>query len=420
MERNKYVSLEWLYQFHIGLLAFVIVVFPKFTAMAFLGFVPIIAYGLITKAMRFKLTLVPILFIGLYLLYVAYCSITDHPDIAGRYLEYKLSLILLPFLLAFKPKKPVNWSITILMFLIGMLILTVQGLYASFNCFGQTGNTVCFFTTSFSYKHHPTYSSIYALLAICLAIYGRVMNFKGFNWKWIAPFLFLMVMVTFFNLSLAGILFFFIFVSAVILYLISKRFGRKVAILTAVVLPAAFAILVAVVPRLEGEWNGSTKEVANYIHDPVEFSKSREYPFSGTVARFVMWTASYQILTEHPFGVGTGNVDEKLIAQVQKLEQPELAELNYNPHNQYLQTGIEIGLLGILTLLLIVYFTVRKGVKMRNWILVIFGLNFAFNMLFESILQRQEGLVFFVLVLCLLYDFIPKKKESVNLQEEKV
>ena len=121
-----------------------------------------------------------------------------------------------------------------------------------------------------------------------------------------------------------------------------------------------------------------------------------------------MWTVTLEEIALHPLGVGTGNVDAHLSGRLKKYGQLDLAKkdehgaIQYNPHNQFLQTGIEIGVLGLLALLFMVGVTWRIARQHKNYLLMAVVASLVLNSLFESILQRQSGIVFYSFWICLL------------------
>jgi activator of 2-hydroxyglutaryl-CoA dehydratase len=60
-----------------------------------------------------------------------------------------------------------------------------------------------------------------------------------------------------------------------------------------------------------------------------------------------------------------------------------------------LQSGIEIGIFGLIVLLFLLFKGITIAWKNRNYLLLFVVLNLAFNMLFESMLQRQSGIIFY-------------------------
>lgn len=116
----------------------------------------------------------------------------------------------------------------------------------------------------------------------------------------------------------------------------------------------------------------------------------------------MMWVASSKVIESHPFGTGSSQLDANLSSVLNQYSQEDVATHNYNPHNQYIQTLAETGYLGLVLLLgTILLFTIR-ALKTKNYILLTVVLCLAFNCLFESMLQRESGIVFFVFWICLL------------------
>lgn len=72
------------------------------------------------------------------------------------------------------------------------------------------------------------------------------------------------------------------------------------------------------------------------------------------------------------------------------------AELNYNAHNQYLQTLLEKGLLGLLFLLLLMGYLLFRGFRKKDVLLILTTITFFVFFVTESILERQLGIMLFV------------------------
>ena len=66
-----------------------------------------------------------------------------------------------------------------------------------------------------------------------------------------------------------------------------------------------------------------------------------------------------------------------------------------NAHNQFIQTFISIGVLGFLTLLASIIIPMIYAIKRNNMIYVFFLLLFFINILVESMLENQAGVVFY-------------------------
>jgi Ca2+/Na+ antiporter len=84
-----------------------------------------------------------------------------------------------------------------------------------------------------------------------------------------------------------------------------------------------------------------------------------------------------------------------------------------------LQTGLEIGIFGLLALLAPFVFALRYFKRSNNWLLLLVVGSLLFNMLFESMLQRQSGIVFYTIATCFLVLYAENKKHTNNTHLEK-
>jgi O-antigen ligase len=368
------------------------------------------------KELRFKLHPVSVLFAVFYLLYLAYCAFTRDAEQANKYLEYKLSFLVFPLMASFLPRNRLSVEFPIAGFLLGTLYLIIYGFIHSIGCYTATSNGFsCFLTVRFSSIHHPSYFSAYLVAALFLVWYARYMHYRWMK-LWLALLVSMLIVVaTGLCLSLAGMLYLMLVFMAGAFIFVYKKWGRIAALVAVILSPVIGYLAIQNVPQLRGEWEGAMQFTKVYAQDPEGFIRSRAEGMSGSEERLVMWTVSAQALGDYPMGVGTGNVDQVLGTYLNRLGQKELAKLEHNPHNQYLQTGVEIGWGGIILILVLMLVAIRIGWKYRNWLLLLLVTNLAFNMLFESMLQRQSGIIFYTFGICLLTVFsvnrlIPRKE----------
>lgn len=399
----KRIDFSKCYDTLLGVFAFLMLAFPKLIALGFIAFLVVIIIGMTRKKMEFKLQFFPLLFVTFYLIYALYALGTRHPDIAGVYIENKLSFLLLPILLSFRLKRKTDFNWSVIGYLVGIFVLLVGSYTQAFNCYlFHNGGRGCFLTSLFSYQHHPSYTSVFLVLAMGLLWYAKEQKFKGFKLYWIIPAMIILFITSILCLSLAGILFLFACMATVLLVWIYRKYGSKVGTGALVIAPFLLYFIMISMPQVRGELESATGYTDKYLKDPETFVREPTYPMSGTEVRIVMWTVSTKVFKMYPLGVGTGNVDEVLFDHLNQMGQSELAKKNYNPHNQYLQTGIETGWLGLIILLSIIGLGTYKAFQQRNWLLLLMVVSLAFNNLFESMLQRQSGIVFYTFVLCFL------------------
>jgi O-antigen ligase len=133
---------------------------------------------------------------------------------------------------------------------------------------------------------------------------------------------------------------------------------------------------------------------------------------SGNQARLILWTISGEIIAEHPLGVGISGLDIEMSKRLHKLGFHEMAAKHWNPHNQFIQLTAELGWFGLLWFLGILLAISRMAWQRRDIILAFLVSSFVLNALFESMLQRQSGIVFYLLFLSAFISIITPPKPT--------
>jgi O-antigen ligase len=139
------------------------------------------------------------------------------------------------------------------------------------------------------------------------------------------------------------------------------------------------------------------------------------YSVESNTARILMWNTSMDVWKGNfLFGVGTGDYDDELTKMNIKYNNQGVAEEQLNSHNQFLNTGVQLGLIGffILTMIFTVSFYVSEKRLWQLLILLVFFINF----LVESFLETQAGIVLFCTLLLLFFSRENKAKLSISEQ----
>ncbi|MDX2360092.1 MAG: O-antigen ligase family protein [Crocinitomicaceae bacterium] len=388
---------------YLGMFAVVMIVFPKLVALAVLPIVGFIVYGVRKKVVEFKFSWIAAFFMLFYIAYAIGVLYTNHEDIAFKYLEYKLSFFITPILLSFRYKEG---TFSLSKIAAGLIIaVVISGVYGIINaslCYMDEGTWGCFLTGTISPLHHPSYFMSFIVVAMVIAWIGVRRKWKGYRLLWVIPFTLFGFGFHIMSLSLAGVLFLLLTLGITVLYIIYRKWGWIATSISVIIVPIVGYMFIMGVPQIEGEWNGAKWYAEEYFKDSEKFVRETEFPMAGSAERLIMWTVSIDEFQEHPLGVGTGNLDEVLGARLRDLNQPELADKALNPHNQFIQTAVEIGVFGLIILVIIMLYAVYVAYKERNGLLLLIVGNLMFNSLFESMLQRQSGVVFFTFWICLL------------------
>ncbi|MEZ4889182.1 MAG: O-antigen ligase family protein [Crocinitomicaceae bacterium] len=420
VESNKYAV--W-YPRIIGLIAFFALFDLKANAILklnvlpilILGFLALVITGIVKKQLKFKLKPLAVLLIAFYVLYAIYAIYTRNPHQAGVYLENKLSFLILPLLFSFRPIFTIKKDAIIYGWIGGTLALFLASIVNGVACYlNSEANSSCFISSNFSFQYHPTYASVYYTVSFFLAYYAWKNKVKWFSgWATIA-YMTVFFIAVFLCVSLAGMLFFMLALSVAVLLFIKNKWGKKWMIISMIVLPFMLYGIIKGVPRIEGEWSNAVWYAEQYMKEPRTYVEKCKPPHSGTQTRIIMWTVAYHACMHYPLGVGTGNVDEVLATYLRKYNQENMVEYQYNPHNQFLQTWLEIGVLGLLCLIGIIVYLMYIGIQQKNYLIILVALSLAFNCLFESMLQRQSGIFFYPFLFFILEWFSTKINPTDN------
>ncbi|MCM5661368.1 O-antigen ligase family protein [Galbibacter mesophilus] len=232
-----------------------------------------------------------------------------------------------------------------------------------------------FITSQFSSLVNPGYISLYILLVLSYYLKNEINNFYRFATVLVLfTYLFLLA-------SKAAIIALF-FMSILLIRKVKEKSKRFLLWLL-----FGLGIIVFVSnPRVINGVVSDTQEV----NATISFQQ-----------RFLTWRAAAETIDEAPvLGYGIGDAHDALIAKYKELGFTENYKNRYNAHNQFLTTWLEAGVLGIFVLLTIftclaVY--LRRSVNEFSVFLALF-----FALLFESMLVRFNGIVFFSIVVPLL------------------
>jgi O-antigen ligase len=89
---------------------------------------------------------------------------------------------------------------------------------------------------------------------------------------------------------------------------------------------------------------------------------------------------------------------------------------NKNFHDQYVQNFAELGIFGLLLLVVMLFVTLRNGIKAKDFVHISFAILMISLFLTESFLWRQRGVMFFTVLYCLFNSGIaylaPRKRKK--------
>lgn len=237
---------------------------------------------------------------------------------------------------------------------------------------------------------HSPYFSMYVVMSIFILIYFlKTQSDKRLRILNVVALLFLTLFAFLLSSRTAlasGII---IFISGVLFTLIKEK---KIVL--------AFTAIVVTVLSLAG------------IYQSTPYLKRKIEDNSGIVQRQKLWSASTKLVAANLLlGVGTGDVKDKLVEEYKRLHYTEEEVSRMDPHNQYLQLLVALGVLGLLSYLLCLYYLTFISYKKEIYLLLAFTFLFALCGLTESNLGAQKGVILFAFFSALLGNFSYSKAE---------
>ncbi len=344
----------------------------------------------------------PILFYFLHIIGLAY---SYNINSAFFDLQVKLSLLISPVLFfGSNYLYKANYKIILLSFVTGCFIISLIYLSQAFY-FYLVNNSNYFFHSNLSIFEHPTYLSMYLAFAIAILFYLLESNkFKTISTlKFLFPFLIVFFSIMIFLLSSkAGIICGFIVLFTIIFLRIIKyrKLFSKILLLTSVVLLFLFAL------KYNYRFIKVKKAINNTQIKPIN-KKTTE----STAVRILILQSSFELIKDNfLIGVGTGDVKDDLIKKYKAKEIISAENRQLNTHNQFIETFVQLGIIGFIILILLFIIPFIAGIKEKNILLLLFLIIVGFNFLFESMLNRQSGVVFFAF----FYSFLVFVKPDTN------
>lgn len=121
-------------------------------------------------------------------------------------------------------------------------------------------------------------------------------------------------------------------------------------------------------------------------------------------SRFFIWEMAFNAFSEQPvIGVGTGDVQDALNHQYEEVGYTFALVREYNAHNQYLQTAVTGGAIGLIALLMCFLLPFVSAIKERDVVLLLWLVTVAGVILTESYFVRFHGVFVFASVTPLLW-----------------
>lgn len=302
-------------------------------------------------------------------------------------IEVKLSFLLLPYLVFCFNYPSQMMKRFVISFVSGCffasVFLILRGLHYAVN-----GQSEYLTYTDFSYFMHTAYFSMYLLLALIFIIvfYPKWFSNSKSLLKVSVIFSLVFVSTIFMCASKMGIICLIIIAPILALYKFKFTIKKTVFLLLGFILVIVFGIKLFPV-SIE-----RFKSITNFNSSNIDKSS-----VESTAVRVLIWKEASTIFKNNLlYGVGVGKANLELSIAYKKNGLTGALEKSLNAHNQYLQTAVGLGLIGVLLLVGMIAFCIINTIKLKHIIIILFVIIITLNFLVESMLQTSAGVLFFM------------------------
>jgi O-antigen ligase len=308
----------------------------------------------------------------------------------------KLSFLVVPFFFAIgniKLSRDLLEKWLIRFTLILLFGLYTWAIYKSIHYY-EDNHWAYFFESEFSAVMHRSYLGTYLVFVSFIALASSIKKNKR---KLLNLFSFIIISIASFQtLSKSAMIIWALLFIIFITWWIIKN--QKIYIGLGIIILFIFGIsyLFNINSRLIGRLEEIPKAIKSFKNHDNKSAESNE-------ARLIMWSTSLIVIKHHPIiGAGTGDVKDELIAKNFALGNTTVAEEKLNSHNQYLNTWTQLGIIGLILLLMIYLTLIILAIRNRDYLIGLFVFVLFISMLFESFIEIQSGIIpFTVLIMCI-------------------
>ncbi len=358
---------------------------------------------------------------ALFLLYLAGMVYTENTAIGWRSVEQKLSLILAPLIVgtaASLRREHIAWGLFVFVcsaFFAAIVAFCMAVLNASAH--EQIGwiEAITYEKLAGAIRFQPIYLSYYLVLAFyfLIALYAE----SAFAGQWfyqrkrrVFPLLtFFFITIIMLSSRMEILVLFATGAALIMLFLPSPAQRRKYLFTMGAMLLLAMVVIL------------SSAENKQRFVEMFDFSSDyTENQYGGRSIRIHKWKNTLERWAESPIlGVGTGDMQNELNKTYENNNFQMALHYEFNPHNQYFETLLTIGVPGFLVLIIWLWGLCVVGWFRQNWLLFAFGLIVAMSIITESMFERQWGIVsiaFFSVLLMRIPNVLNTKPSNIPLE----
>ncbi|MDA8591367.1 O-antigen ligase family protein [Flavobacteriaceae bacterium] len=355
------------------------------------GILLVSALVLLFKGKQIKVRRGLIINSAIYFVYLISFLLLSSDKSTFKVFETGASLIIFPFVFLvyfYNYKEILSQRIEIKFFSIfywSCFVYSLIGfLYVFFSYLKNSNEPFHFFINQLNNKipivyDHPIYSSMLLGIAILFMAKRIIVDMKNTHiFQWIS--LILIVLFLFF-LSRKGVIIAAVFST---LFLFKEKFLKN-----GILLALFTALLIFIIP--------STRKRMYSLFNQESYVEKNET--NSTNNRINIYKCAIKKIKEKPF-LGYGiNDDKKALYNCYKENLYYLNENKFNTHNQYLSVLMKSGIIGLIIFMFMLVYNLRMAVITNDRLFLVLLIYFTAIMMFENILERQNGVMIFSFII---------------------
>ena len=125
---------------------------------------------------------------------------------------------------------------------------------------------------------------------------------------------------------------------------------------------------------------------------------------NGFALRTVTWTSAVELIADRPLlGYGLRGANDALVEKYREKDFQRGIPERYNSHNQFLETWLESGAVGLLLLLSLLGIVFIASLRRRSFLLSLAVVHFVLVSMVEGTLEIQQQFTFYLLFIFLFY-----------------
>lgn len=339
-----------------------------------------------------------------YFLHVISYFLSKDKNDALFTLEQKLSILVLPFFVPitiYHYKEKLQTILTA--FLLGVSIANLLALILAFADYYINRNINTFFYHDLANRIgiHAIYMAMYTAFSIWILTYyffGENIKNKAIYYLAAIFLVLCLILLASKNITIVFILGSLLFLT----YRAVKLKQYKILGAVLVVLICVFAIIF-------------TLPITKKRFQETKFSSvsMEDGDQNGISGRLAIWKCSFDVIKDNFWiGVGTGDVNEKLYESYVKNNFTVGIDLKLNAHNQYIETFLSLGIVGVIVLVSILVLNFRIAINQQSLLYLAFIVLIASAFLTESSLNTQKGVVFFSFFISIFVSLYESTKKT--------